>query len=104
MLVRNPNFHQWSPNSPNGHLNQVDLQIGITPEQAVNETIDGQLDWYMEAVPPDRLTALRSQYPKQVHMFPRNNVTYFSMNEDRYPFNKLAVRRRSTTPSTGRRS
>jgi peptide/nickel transport system substrate-binding protein len=92
VLVRNPNFHQWSPNSPNGHLNQVDLQIGITPEQAVNETIDGQLDWYMEAVPPDRLTALRSQYPKQVHMFPRNNVTYFSMNEDLYPFNKLAVR------------
>ena len=92
VLVRNPNFHQWSPNSPNGHLNEVDLQIGITPEQAVNETIDGQLDWYMEAVPPDRLTALRSQYPKQVHMFPRNNVTYFSMNEDRYPFNKLAVR------------
>jgi peptide/nickel transport system substrate-binding protein len=92
VLVRNPNFHQWSPNSPNGHLNEVNLQIGITPEQAVNETIDGQLDWYMEAVPPDRLTALRSQYPKQVHMFARNNVTYFSMNEHLYPFNKLAVR------------
>ena len=92
VLVRNPNFHQWSPNSPNGHLNGVSLQIGVTPEQAVNETIDGQLDWYMEAVPPDRLTALRAQYPKQVHMFPRNNVTYFSMNERLAPFNKLAVR------------
>jgi peptide/nickel transport system substrate-binding protein len=92
VLVRNPNFHQWSPNSPDGHLNGVNLQIGVTPEQAVNETIDGQLDWYMEAVPPDRLTALRAQYPAQVHMFPRNNVTYFSMNERLAPFNKLAVR------------
>ncbi|HEY3764299.1 MAG TPA: ABC transporter substrate-binding protein [Gaiellales bacterium] len=92
VLVRNPNFKQWSPNSPNGHLNEIDIQIGITPEQAVNETIDGELDWYMEAVPPDRLTALRAQYPKQVHMFPRNNVTYFSMNERLAPFNKLAVR------------
>jgi peptide/nickel transport system substrate-binding protein len=92
VLVRNPNFHQWSPNSPNGHLSEVDITIGITPEQAVNETIDGQLDWYMEAVPPDRLTALRQQYPSQVHMFPRNNVTYFSMNERLAPFNKLAVR------------
>ncbi len=92
VLVRNPNFHQWSPNSPDGHLNSVSLQIGVTPEQAVNETIDGQLDWYMEAVPPDRLTALRAQYPSQVHMFPRNNVTYFSMNERLAPFNKLAVR------------
>jgi peptide/nickel transport system substrate-binding protein len=92
VLVRNPNFHQWSPNSPNGHLSGVSIKIGVTPEQAVNETIDGQLDWYMEAVPPDRLTALRAQYPTQVHMFPRNNVTYFSMNERLAPFNKLAVR------------
>jgi peptide/nickel transport system substrate-binding protein len=92
VLVRNPNFHQWSPNSPNGHLKEVDIQIGVTPEQAVNETIDGQLDWYMEAVPADRLTELRAKYPTQVHMFPRNNVTYFSMNEKLAPFNKLAVR------------
>jgi peptide/nickel transport system substrate-binding protein len=92
VLVRNPNFRQWSPNSPNGHLKEVDIQIGVTPEQAVNETIDGQLDWYMEAVPADRLTELRAKYPTQVHMFPRNNVTYFSMNEKLAPFNKLAVR------------
>jgi peptide/nickel transport system substrate-binding protein len=92
VLVRNPNFHQWSPNSPDGHLNEVDITIGITPEQAVNETIDGQLDWYMEAVPPDRLTQLKAQYPSQVHLYPRNNVTYFSMNERLAPFNKLAVR------------
>jgi peptide/nickel transport system substrate-binding protein len=93
VLVRNPNFHQWSPNSPDGHLNQVQIQIGVTPEQAVNETIDGQLDWYMEAVPPDRLTELKARYPSQVHMYPRNNDTYFSMNERLAPFNKLAVRR-----------
>jgi len=92
VLVRNPNFHQWSPNSPDGHLNEVHVQIGITPEQAVNETIDGQLDWYMEAVPPDRLSELRARYPAQVHMYPRNNDTYFSMNERLAPFDKLAVR------------
>ena len=92
VLVRNPNFTQWSPNSPNGHLNGVNIQIGVTPEQAVNETIDGQLDWYMEAVPADRLSELRARYPSQVHMYPRNNDTYFSMNERLAPFNKLAVR------------
>jgi peptide/nickel transport system substrate-binding protein len=92
VLVRNPNFHQWSPNSPNGHLSEVSIQIGVTPEQAVNETIDGQLDWYMEAVPPDRLTELKARYPGQVHMYPRNNDTYFSMNERKAPFDKLAVR------------
>jgi peptide/nickel transport system substrate-binding protein len=92
LLVRNPNFRQWSPNSPNGHLNEISIQIGVTPEQAVNETIDGQLDWYMEAVPPDRLTELKARYPSQVHLYPRNNDTYFSMNERKPPFDKLAVR------------
>ncbi|HUZ83439.1 MAG TPA: ABC transporter substrate-binding protein [Gaiellales bacterium] len=92
VLVRNPNFRQWTPASPNGHLNEIDITIGITPEQAVNETIDGQLDWYFEAVPTDRWTALRRQYPNQTFLFPRNNVTYFSMNERKYPFTKLAVR------------
>ncbi|HEX5196570.1 MAG TPA: ABC transporter substrate-binding protein [Gaiellales bacterium] len=92
VLVRNPNFHQWTSASPKGHVNEVDITIGTTPEQAVNETIDGQLDWYMEAVPPDRFTALRAQYPKQTFLFPRNNVTYFSMNTRKPPFDKLAVR------------
>ena len=92
VLVRNPNFHQWTAASPKGHVNEVDITIGTTPEQAVNETIDGQLDRYMEAVPPDRFTALRAQYPKQTFLFPRNNVTYFSMNTRKPPFDKLAVR------------
>ena len=92
VLKRNPNFHQWTAASPDGHVNEVDVTIGTTPEQAVNETIDGQLDWYMEAVPPDRFTALRAQYPKQTFLFPRNNVTYFSMNTRKAPFDKLAVR------------
>ncbi|HEU5373701.1 MAG TPA: ABC transporter substrate-binding protein [Gaiellaceae bacterium] len=92
VLTRNPNFHQWTPNSPRGHLNEIDIQIGVTPEQAVNETINGQLDWYMGAVPTDRLSQLKAQYPKQVHLFPRNNDTYFLLNERKYPFTKLAVR------------
>ena len=92
LLVRNPAFKQWSPNSPDGHLDQVHIQIGVTPEQAVNETISGSLDWYMEAVPPDRLTELKAKYPDQVHLYPRNNVTYFSMNERKPPFDNLLVR------------
>jgi peptide/nickel transport system substrate-binding protein len=92
VLVRNPNFRQWTPNSPRGHLDEIDIQIGVTPEQAVNETINGQLDWYIGAVPTDRLSELKARYPKQVHLFPRNNDTYFLLNERKYPFTKLAVR------------
>ena len=52
VMTRNPNFHQWTPDSPDGHLNAITVTIGITPEQAVNETADGQLDWYFESVRP----------------------------------------------------
>jgi len=92
VITRNPNFRQWTPNSPNGHLDKIDVKVGITPEQSVNEVANGQLDWYFESVPPDRLRQLRAKYPRQVHLFTRNNITYFSMNERKYPFNKLAVR------------
>jgi len=92
VLKRNPNFHQWSTNSPRGHLNEIDIQIGVTPEQAVNETINGQLQWYMGAVPTDRLSQLKARYAQQVHLFPRNNDSYFLLNERKYPFTKLAVR------------
>jgi peptide/nickel transport system substrate-binding protein len=58
----------------------------------VNQISNGQLDWYFESVPPDRLGQLKARYPKQVHLFTRKNSTYFSMNERKAPFNKLAVR------------
>jgi peptide/nickel transport system substrate-binding protein len=103
VLKRNPNFHQWSPNSPRGHLDEIDIQIGVTPEQAVNETINGQLGWYIGAVPTDRLTALKARYASQVHLFPRNNDTYFLLNERKYPFTKLAVRK-AVNAATDRRA
>ena len=91
-IKRNPNFHSWATDTPNGHLDGIEVKIGVTPEQSVNEVANGQLDWYFESVPPDRLTQLRAQYPKQVQLYTRNNITYFSMNERKAPFDKLAVR------------
>jgi peptide/nickel transport system substrate-binding protein len=91
-IRRNPNFKQWTPNTPGGHMDGIDITIGITPDQAVNMTADNQLDWYFEPIAADRYTQLKAQFPDQVHPFVRNNVTYFSMNERKAPFDKLAVR------------
>ena len=92
-IRRNPNFKQWTPNTPGGHLDGIDIKIGVTPDQAVNMTADNQLDWYFEPIAADRYTQLKAQYPDQVHPFVRNNVTYFVMNSKKPPFDKLAVRR-----------
>jgi peptide/nickel transport system substrate-binding protein len=91
VLTRNPNFRPW-PGTPDGHLDRIKITVGVTPEQAVNETADGQLDWYFLNPPPDRLAQLEAQYPSQVHKGATGEIEYFSMNERRYPFNKLAVR------------
>jgi peptide/nickel transport system substrate-binding protein len=92
-LKRNPAFHQWTPAVPAGHLDEIDIKIGVDPEQAVNEVASGALDWYFGAVASDRLTALKAQHPDQVHVYPRNNITYFEMNTRKAPFTNVAVRK-----------
>jgi peptide/nickel transport system substrate-binding protein len=91
VLTRNPSFHPWQ-NTPDGHLAEIKITVGVTPEQAVNETANGQLDWYFLNPPPDRLAQIRRQYPSQLQKGATGEIEYFSMNERRYPFNELAVR------------
>jgi peptide/nickel transport system substrate-binding protein len=91
-LVRNPNFHQWTKYTPNGHLAKIQITVGTNPEEAMNQISDGQLDWYFEAVPPDRLAQLKAQFPSQVHVYPRNDITYFLLNTRKPPMNNLKVR------------
>lgn len=91
-LERNPSFKQWTKDTPDGHLDKVNLRIGVTPEQAVNETTAGTLDWYFGPVASDRLGEIKARFPKQVSIFGRNNITYFAMNVRKAPFDKVAVR------------
>ena len=91
-IVRNPDFHQWTPNIPNGHLNGIDVTLGVSPDEAVNQIADGQLDYYFEAVAPDRLAAIKQQYPSQVHTFSRAALLYFTLNTQKPPMNNVKVR------------
>jgi peptide/nickel transport system substrate-binding protein len=91
-IIRNPAFHSWTPDTPDGNLDRIQVQIGVTPEQAVNEIAQGQLDWYFEQVAPDRLTELEARFPSQVHVYTRNNVTFFTLNFRKPPLNDVRVR------------
>ena len=68
-ITRNPTFNPWTPDTPDGHLDGIHVTIGVTPEQAVNETANGELDWYFEPVAPDRLTELKARYPTRSPVF-----------------------------------
>ena len=91
-IVRNPNFRSWTSNIPNGHLNGIDIQLGVSPDEAVNQIADGQLDFYLEAVAPDRLAEIRQRYPSQVHTFTRAALVYFTLNTRKPPMNNVKVR------------
>ena len=91
-IVRNPAFKEWTEDSPDGYLDGIDITIGVDPDAAVNQTVQGDLDWYFTTVPPARLTELKARYPDQVYDNTRNNVTYFFMNERKPPFDDLKVR------------
>ncbi len=92
-IVRNPSFKSWTPNTPNGHLDRIQVTIGVTPEQAVNEVANGSLDWYFEQVAPDRLTELKARYPNQVKLYTRTNITFFALNVRKPPMNNVNVRK-----------
>lgn len=91
-LVRNPSFKQWTEDSPDGYLDEIEVTIGVDPDAAVNQIVQGDLDWYYTTVSPARLTELKAQYPDQVYDNTRNNITYFFMNERKAPFDDLKVR------------
>jgi peptide/nickel transport system substrate-binding protein len=91
-IARNPTFKSWTPDTPDGNLDKIQVQIGVTPEQAVNEVADGSLDWYFEQVAPDRLTELKARYPKQVYPYTRTNVTFFALNIRKPPMDNVKVR------------
>lgn len=92
-IVRNPAFEEWTEDSPDGHLDGIDIAIGVDPDAAVNQTVQGDLDWYFTTVPPARLSELQAKYPDQVYDNTRNNVTYFFMNERKPPFDDVRVRK-----------
>ena len=92
-IVRNPNFRAWSRYVPAGHLAGIHVTLGVTPDQAVNETADGQLQFYFEQVAPDRLAEIKARYATQVHVYTRNALLYFTLNMRKAPFNNVLVRK-----------
>ncbi|MGH2890113.1 MAG: ABC transporter substrate-binding protein, partial [Solirubrobacteraceae bacterium] len=70
----------------------IHVALGVSPEQSVNSIADGQLQWYFEQIPPDRLGELQARYPSQVHNYTRAAVLYFSLNIRKPPMNNLLVR------------
>ena len=67
-------FHEWSKAAqPDGYPDQIVFEIGDTPDEAVNDVIDGKADAFgsIGALPSrDLLDAIQTRFASRVHTNP----------------------------------
>jgi peptide/nickel transport system substrate-binding protein len=92
-LVRNPHFKTWSEDAqPDGYVDEVDYDFGLSDEDQVTAIANGQADWMFNPIPADRLAELGSKYASQLHISPLTAMNYVAMNVRLAPFDSLKVR------------
>ena len=92
-LVRNPHFRVWSEAArPDGYPDEVAFRLGTGDQQAFAAIADGTADVHL-AVPPDRVSELKTRYTRQLHEVPERATTFLFMNTERPPFDNVRVRR-----------
>ncbi|MBC7941710.1 MAG: ABC transporter substrate-binding protein, partial [Chitinophagaceae bacterium] len=92
-ITRNPHFKLWSEDAqPDGYVDEVDYDFGLSDEDQVTAISNGQADWMFNPVPADRLAEVGSKFPKQVNVSPLTAMYYLAMNTRLAPFDNLKVR------------
>jgi peptide/nickel transport system substrate-binding protein len=92
-LARNPHFKEWSADAqPDGYVDEVDYDFGLSSEDQVTAIANGQADWMFNPVPADRLTELGTKYAKQVKVSPLTALYYVAMNTRLPPFDNAKAR------------
>ena len=92
-LERNPHFKEWSADAqPDGYVDAVDYDFGLTDTDQVTAIINGQADWMFNPVPADRLPELAAKHAKQLHINQLTAMNYVAMNTRLPPFDNLKAR------------
>lgn len=92
-LLRNPHFKLWSEDAqPDGYVDAVDYDFGLSDEDQVTAVANGQADWMFDPLPADRLVEVGTKYPQQVRISPLTAMYYVPMNTRLAPFDNLKVR------------
>ena len=102
VLVRNPHFQSWSPESrPAGFADRIEVRVRSDErtEEQIGDVLAGRSDVAVVAdafsshVSPGRLRALYTQAPGQLHSFPGGSTNWMFLNVREPPFDNLDVRR-----------
>ena len=92
-LIRNPEFRLWSAAArPDGFPDRIVWKLGSDQDTMVVDTLNGHADLVF-VPPPDRIAGLASSHAGQLHLSPRPNTTYMSLDTKAPPFDDIRVRR-----------
>ena len=92
-LTRNRYFRAWSDDAqPDGHVDAIDYDFGLSDEDAVTAVENDQYDWMYNPKPFDRLGELGSHFTARTHVTPIPQTYYLPMNVNLPPFNDIRAR------------
>ena len=97
VLVRNPEFIQWSAARPNGFPDRIVFRLESDSDRQLNrqvdEVLEGRADLMFHFPPADRTAVLKTTRPGQLHSDPVAATVYMFLNTHIAPFNDERVRR-----------
>jgi peptide/nickel transport system substrate-binding protein len=93
VLDRNPEFESWSQTArPDGFPDQTVWRLGSNPDRMVADTLEGSADLVFQ-LPPGGIAELASAHAGQLHLSPRANTFFMTLNTQTPPFDDPDVRR-----------
>ena len=92
LLVRNPHFHAWTPDRPDGFADQITVQL-LPPKAQIDAIEDGAADIAVFDGPTQFVGRLRAQYGARLHADPAPGTAYAFLNVHAPPFDDVRVRR-----------
>jgi peptide/nickel transport system substrate-binding protein len=94
VLVRNPEFREWSADAqPEGNADRIHVTFGLTEDAETTQVAQGHANWMMGQVPSGRLADVAERTPDQLHVNPTNEVWFATLNTKVAPFDDVNVRR-----------
>jgi peptide/nickel transport system substrate-binding protein len=91
-LERNPYFRATAA-VPAPNPDRIVAIAETDPRKALDRVLEGEVDYTLHLLPPNRLPELRRKHPQQLRSYTPANTYYVFMNTRTPPFDKLAVRR-----------
>jgi YVTN family beta-propeller protein len=92
VFERNPQFHEWSRDRPDGYPDRIVWRLDVEADAATRAVENGEAD-VADFVPPELLTEVRTQYASQLYVDTFPSTFFYFLNAKVPPFDDVRVRR-----------